>query len=172
MYKMGSHDPFGFLKHKLWPKERSRVKLPIWLPTIKSHESPRFPCVQVACHISLKIFRQGLQFCFRTSLQSEVCTQSYGPPKSWESQVWEFRDSHLEVLRQNDIWVLVSWLGTEYTIRGKVLASPKSESWWVLWIRVYPWLISKPKVLQLCTNQLVVWFVQVCRSNWLACHSS
>ncbi len=25
--------------------------------------------------------------------------------------------------RQNDIWVLVPWLGIEYTIRGKVVAS-------------------------------------------------
>jgi hypothetical protein len=23
MFKMGSHDPFEYLKHKLWPKERS-----------------------------------------------------------------------------------------------------------------------------------------------------
>jgi hypothetical protein len=22
LLKMGSHDPFGYLKHKLWPKER------------------------------------------------------------------------------------------------------------------------------------------------------
>jgi len=27
--KMGSHDPFGHLKHNLWPKERSGVKLVI-----------------------------------------------------------------------------------------------------------------------------------------------
>jgi len=31
MSKMGLHDPFGHLKHKLWPKERSGVKLSIWL---------------------------------------------------------------------------------------------------------------------------------------------
>jgi hypothetical protein len=31
---------------------------------------------------------------------------------------------------------------------------------------------SYTKVLQLCTNQLVVWFVQVHMDNWLACHSS
>ncbi len=37
---MGSHDPFGHLKHKLWPKEESGVKLAIWLPTTKSRESP------------------------------------------------------------------------------------------------------------------------------------
>jgi hypothetical protein len=29
MFKMGSHDPFGYLKHKLWPKEGSGLKLPI-----------------------------------------------------------------------------------------------------------------------------------------------
>jgi hypothetical protein len=29
MFKIGPHDPFGNLKHKLWPKERSRVKLPL-----------------------------------------------------------------------------------------------------------------------------------------------
>ncbi len=32
-------------------------------------------------------------------------------------------------------------------------------------IRVYPWFICGPKVFQLCINQLVVWFVQVCVSN-------
>ncbi len=26
---MGSHDPFGHFKHKLWPKERSGIKLVI-----------------------------------------------------------------------------------------------------------------------------------------------
>jgi hypothetical protein len=29
MSKMGSHDPFGHLKHKLWSKERLGVKLTI-----------------------------------------------------------------------------------------------------------------------------------------------
>jgi len=30
---------------------------------------------------------------------------------------------------QNDIWVLVPWLGIEYTIRGKVVTSPKFRPW-------------------------------------------
>ncbi len=29
MSKMGSHDPFGHLKHKLWPKERPGIKLAV-----------------------------------------------------------------------------------------------------------------------------------------------
>jgi hypothetical protein len=55
--------------------------------------------------------------------------QSDGPPKSQESQSWELWDSHLGVLGQNDIWVLVPWPYTKYTIRGKVVASPKSGLW-------------------------------------------
>jgi hypothetical protein len=37
MSKMGLHDPFDYLKYKLWPKERLGVKL---LPTTKSQKSP------------------------------------------------------------------------------------------------------------------------------------
>jgi hypothetical protein len=94
----------------------------------------------------------------------------YGSPKLQKSQLWEFRDSHLGVLgqndiwvliaKQNDIWVLVPWPGTKYIIKGKVVVSPKLGPWWilwVLWIRVCPWLVLTPKVFQLYTNQLVVW---------------
>jgi hypothetical protein len=80
------------------------------------------------------------------SSQSKVCTQSYGAPKLWESQLWEFRDSHLRVSGQNAIWMWTSWRGTKYTIRGKVVASPKSRPWWVLWVRICPWLVLTPKV--------------------------
>jgi hypothetical protein len=55
--------------------------------------------------------------------------QSYGAPKSRESELWEFWDSHLGVLGQNAIWMWASWEGTEYIIRGKVVASPKSGPW-------------------------------------------
>jgi len=108
----------------------------------------------------------------QTSSQSKVYTQSYGPSKSWKSQLWEFQDSHLGVLGQNDIWVLVLWPGTKYIIRGKVVASPKSRPWWVLWVRICPWLVLPPKVLELCTNQLVFLFC-ACPCEWMiACHSS
>jgi len=65
----------------------------------------------------------------QTSFQSKVFTQSYGPPKLRESQLWEFQDSHLRVPRQNDIWLLVPWPSTKYTIRGEVMTSPKSGPW-------------------------------------------
>jgi hypothetical protein len=62
------------------------------------------------------------------------------------------------------IWMWPSWRGAENTIRGKVVASPKSRPWWVLWVRVCPWLVLAPKGLQLCTNRLVL---VLCRSVWV-----
>jgi hypothetical protein len=50
--------------------------------------------------------------------------------------------------------------------KGEVVASPKSEPWWILWVQVCSWLVLAPKVFKLCTNQLVVWFcVDSC--EWL-----
>jgi hypothetical protein len=54
MSKLGSQYLFGHLKHKLWSKERSGVKLAICLPTTKSWELTQFSSVQVACNISLE----------------------------------------------------------------------------------------------------------------------
>ncbi len=62
MFKMGLHDPFGHLKHKLWPKERSGVKLVVWLSTTKSQESSQFACVQVECNIHWKALDEGYNF--------------------------------------------------------------------------------------------------------------
>ncbi len=95
------------------------------------------------------------------SSQYKVCTQSYGAPKSRESQLWQFRNSHLGVPGQNAIWMRASWKGTKYTIRGKVVASPQV---WVVVSLVNPncsWFVLAPKVLQLCTNHFVL---VLCRS--------
>jgi hypothetical protein len=84
-------------------------------------------------------------------------------PKVTGTQLWQFRDSHFEVSGQNAIWMWVSWRGTKYIIRGKVVATPKFELWWV---QVCLWLILAPKVFQLCTNHFVFGFVQARVSNW------
>jgi hypothetical protein len=79
MSKMGSHHPFEHLKHKLWPKERSGVKLAIWLLTIKTRESTQFPCVQVACHIPLKSSRWGYNFALDLISIRSLHTKLWGP---------------------------------------------------------------------------------------------
>jgi hypothetical protein len=117
MFKMGLHDPFGHLKHKLWPKERSGVKLAIGVGGVQ--------------HIVGKILTRSTTL-LQTSSQSKFYMRSYGPPKLrelLESQLWQFRDSHLGVSKQNAIWMWASWRGTKDTIRGKVLASSKSGPW-------------------------------------------
>jgi hypothetical protein len=73
MSKMGLHEPFENLKHKLWPKERlgvkvSKIKMSISFPPIKSHESPWNKCVQVKCYISLKFFRQEIKLYLKPHL--------------------------------------------------------------------------------------------------------
>jgi hypothetical protein len=133
MSKVGSHDPFGHLKHKIWPKKGSGVKLAICLPTTKSQESPQFLCVQMACNRLLESFRRGLQLCFKPISIEGLHVKLWGP-KSQEFQLWEFRDSHLGVLGQNPIWMWASWRGTKYTINGKVvnpslpMVSPNTKS--------------------------------------------
>ncbi len=39
------------------------------------------------------------------------------------------QDSHLGVPGQINIWMLASWPCTKYTIKGKVMASPKFGPW-------------------------------------------
>ncbi len=101
MSKMGLHDSFGHLKHKLWPKERSRVKvkLAVWLLTTKSQESTRLPYVQVVCHIPLESPQQGLQLCFRSYLNKRfahkvMVPQSRKSPNfgNFATLIWKSRD--------------------------------------------------------------------------------
>jgi hypothetical protein len=172
MSKMGSHDPFGYSKHKLWQKEGPKIKLSIWFLTTKSWKSPRCPCVEVTCQISLKSFWRRLQLYFKPHLNQSFAHKVMGFQSCESPNFGNFGTPNLRVPRQNDIWVLASWPCTKNTIKGKVVASPKSEPWWVLWVYVCPWLVVAPKVFQLCTNQLIVWFVQVYVSNWLAYQSS
>jgi hypothetical protein len=48
-FEIGLNDPFGHLKHILWPRAGSQIdKL---ISTTKSQGSPRYPCVGVVCNI-------------------------------------------------------------------------------------------------------------------------
>jgi hypothetical protein len=76
MSQMGSHDPFGHLKLKLWSKE---VKLAIWLPTTKSRESTRLHYVQVACDIPLESSWQGYNFASELILIEGLHAKLWGP---------------------------------------------------------------------------------------------
>jgi len=99
MSKMASHRPFEHLKHKLWQKEGSGIKLAVWLPTIKSRELTRPQCMQVKCDTPLESSWGELQVWFRPhpnwkSEQRVMIVQSPGSPNrdSFGTPPWESRD--------------------------------------------------------------------------------
>jgi hypothetical protein len=91
----------------------------------------------------------------QTTSRSKVCSQSYGAPKSRETPLSQFRDSHSGVPgEKND-------LDVGFVANHRVYY--KGGRWWLPQVRavvslVCPcclWLVLAPRVLQLCTNHLV-----------------
>jgi hypothetical protein len=80
-------------------------------------------CAGNVQHTVAKLSTRGITL-LETTSRSKVCTRSYAPSKLREPQLREFRDSHLGIPRQKAIWMWPLWRTTEYTIRGKVVASP------------------------------------------------
>jgi len=76
---MGSHDPFKHLKHKLWPKERSGVKLPIWFPTIKIQESPQLLTCRWCATYHWKALEEDYNFAWNFISIRVLHTKLWGP---------------------------------------------------------------------------------------------
>jgi hypothetical protein len=150
---MGSHD-----QNKLWPKERSEVKLSIWLPTTKSWVLLWFTCVQVTCHIHLKSSQKWLWLCFKTHFNQKSSQEL------WACKVVGVPILGISRLPNWKPWNKMTFgcrprgqaQNTENIIKGNMVISPKFGSWWSLWVCVCSWFACAPKVLQLHTNQLVV----------------
>jgi hypothetical protein len=83
----------------------------------------------------------------QTSSQLKVWAKSSSPAKLQKSKSWQFRDSSLGVSGQKTIWMWVLRGGTKNIIWGKMVASPESGPWWVLWVQSCPWLVLALKVL-------------------------
>ncbi len=133
------------------PKERSRVKLVVWLSTTKSQESTQFPCVKMAWDISLKSSQRGLQLCFRPHCNQRFAHKIMGLQNRKSPNFGSpWTKCHLDVgVAEKPI----------VYYKGEGVASPKSGPWWVLWVWVCSWLVLAPKMFKLCINQLVVWFM-------------
>jgi hypothetical protein len=97
MSKMASHWSFGHLQPKLWAKERSGVKLAVWLPATKRRESTSSRRLQIDCYGELESFWGELQLWFRphSNQRSEPEVVNVQSPRSptrdnfgtpWESQ--------------------------------------------------------------------------------------
>jgi hypothetical protein len=105
MSKIALHEPFGHLQFKLWAKERSGVKLAVWLPTTKSRESTSSWRPLTECNMALESSRGELQIWFRPRsnrvLQAgDMSSQSPRTPTqdSFRTSPWESREkNHLDV---------------------------------------------------------------------------
>jgi hypothetical protein len=165
MAKMSSNDPCGYLKHKLWQKKAMRIKMSIWIPNTKIQESPWFTYFHMACHIPLESFQQGLQLFFKLHLnrrfaQKVMGLQNYKGPNFGNSPKTKWILGVGSVARHKKYY------------KGEGGGFLQVGPWWVLWVHVCSWFIHAPIMLQLCTNQLVIWFVQACVNSWLTCHFS
>jgi hypothetical protein len=161
---MGSHCPFGHLKHKLWSKETLRVKLTIWLSTTKSQESTRFPCMQTTCNIPLeKALHVGYNV-FLNLIEIRGLHAKLWAPKVIGILVMGIlglplgspgTKNHLDVALVESCIVYYKGDGGGYPQVWAVvsLVSPSC-----------PWLFLTPKVPQLCTNHLVL---VLCRFMWV-----
>jgi hypothetical protein len=126
-----------------WLFDSSPLKVKNW---------PNFLVCRCCATYCWKAFDKGYNFVLDLISVGSLYTKLWGPKV-------------VRVLWQNVIWMWASWRDTYYIIKGKVVVCPKFGPWWILWVQVCLWHVLAPKVLKLCTNQLFVWFVQICVSD-------
>jgi len=80
-----------------------------------------------------KAFEENYKF-VSDLIPIEGLSKEFWPRKVLEVQTRTVSDSSLGVPEQKAIRMWVSWRGTKYTIWGKVVASPESGPWWVMWV--------------------------------------
>jgi len=154
---MGLHHSFGYLKHKLWPKERSGVKLTIWLSTTKSWELTWFPCVQVPCDILLESSHPGLQLWLRPHFDRRSACKVMAPQSCGSPNFGNYRTkNHLDV-------GLVERCKVYYKGEGGVFPQVRAMVSFVS--PNCPWLVLTSKVFQLCTNHFML---VLCRPVWVS----
>jgi hypothetical protein len=85
-------------QHKLWLKERPRVKLSTWLPIIKNQELPQITCMKVACHISLERSWQGIQLFFKPHFNRMFTQEVMGLQNGKSPNFQNFETPNLGVL--------------------------------------------------------------------------
>jgi len=90
--------------------------------------------------------------------RSKVCSQSYGAPKSWESRMARFWDSHSKVPGVKNHLDVGPVASHRVYYKGEGGGFPQVRTVVNLVCPCYPWFVLAPKVLQLCTNHFV-WVV-------------
>jgi hypothetical protein len=152
MSKMGSHCSFEHLKHKL-------------RPTTKSRESTQFTWLLGGVRHTVGKLLMRATTLHQTASQSEVYSQSYGVPKSQESHLARFWDSHSGVSGEKSHLDVGSVASHRVYYKGEGGGFPQVRAVVNLMCPCCPWLVLAPRVLPLRTNHFV-WIV--CRPVWVS----
>jgi hypothetical protein len=99
MSKLGSHDSFGHLQHKLWPKRKARNQTGNLTPDHEKSGINPIPLCAVTCDMSFERSQRELQLHFRPHpnqryAQEVMVPQSCGSPNfsNFETPIWESQD--------------------------------------------------------------------------------
>jgi len=159
---MGSHRPFGHLKHKLWPKEKPGVKLTIWLSTIKSQESTRLTCRCRATYL-WKALDEGYNFVLDLISIQGLHAKLWAPKVM---RVLILTISKLPLWSPGTKCHLDVGLVEKHKVyyKGEGGGFPQVRAVVSLMSPSYLWLVLTPKMLYLCTNHFVL---VLCRPVWV-----
>jgi hypothetical protein len=156
MFKMGSHDPFGHFKHKLWPK-KGVGRESNWQfdsQPLKVKTCTYFFVCRWCATYHWKYFDKGYNFISIEGLHTKL---------------WA-----LKVVRIPTLWIskLPKWhLGASPVAKHKIYYKgwgdgfPKSRLWWVLWVCVCPWFVRASKCSNYALTSLLFGF---CRPMWIS----
>jgi hypothetical protein len=163
---MGSHCSFRHLKHKLWPKEGPGVKLSICQTPDqkKSRIDPIYLATDNMQHIVEKLSTRATTL-LQTAPRSEVFSQSYGAPKSRESQLAQFRDSNSGIPKEKNHLDVGPMESCRVYYKQEGGGFPQVRAAVSLVCPCCPWFVLAPTMFQLCTNHLV-WVL--CRPVWMS----
>ncbi len=122
----------------------------------KSRIDPIYLATDDVPHTIGKLSTRATTF-LQTTPQSEVCSQSYGAPKSQESALAQFQ-------REKPFGCRLCGQSQSIYYKGEGGGFPQVQAAVSLVCPCCPWLVLAPRVLQLCTNHLV-WVM--CKPVWV-----
>jgi hypothetical protein len=174
---MGLHCPFGHLKHKLWSKERSGVKVTLNSRPLKFGNRPNsLPCRWRATY-RWKDLNQGYNFVFDL-IAIKGLNAKLWPPKVIRVPVVAI--SRLPLGSPGTKCHLDVPLVENYRVYYKGEGGGFPQVWAMVSLVTpsYLWFVLAPKVLQLCTNHLVLvlcrflWVIEACQFFLIPSQSS
>jgi hypothetical protein len=168
---MGLHDPFGHLKHKLCPKKGRESNCQFDSRPLKVKNRPNFLACKWRATYCWKDVDKGYNFFLELISIVGLHVEIWAPKVVG---VPTLGISRLPLRSLGTKWNLGAGLVAKHKVncKGEGGGFPQVRAVVSLMNPCLPMARPCTKVFQLCTNQLVVWFVQDNVSNSIICQSS